>query len=181
MFGSQQLNENIQDEKEAKWGDKSIVDDMKRFYRWFKKAKKYLLVVVLWAVTNVLIAHKVLFFPSGPASPEFFPGNITELDFFLFFAISLTAGLLLADPKRIFFGYIGSMFLSILMMLSMRLLWDFLYSPLFAEAFSKWGWLTIEWIIFKSISLMFRNLFLVPLLSFLGVFLGGVFRSFLRE
>lgn len=180
MSSSQRPIENIQSETEINWGDKSVVDDMKRFYQWLKKKKKYLLVVILWTVANVLIAHKVLFLPTGPASPEFFPGNITELDLFLFFVISLAAGLLLADPKRILFGYIGSMSLSILVMVFMRLFWDILYSPIFGEAFSQWGWLTIEWIIFKSISLMFKNLFLVPLLSFLGVFLGGVFRSFLR-
>lgn len=129
------------------------------------------LVVIGWASAVMLLTVRAMyqFNPARSTTGSF----LNALDLVVLLAVSVVAGIFLADLNRILFGYVGSMVLSILM--------AFIYSTLFdwfvtgaGEVFTEipFGW---EYAFFYAFTRILRTMFpSAMLLAFLGGFVGGI-------
>lgn len=142
-----------------------------RFYDWASDRRKYILVVIAWAACFALITHKIMF---GRIGPPFYTGNLMSTDLVLVFLLSIFAGWFLVGVERVFFGYIGAMILSVLILVFIRTIRDL---QIWGEMYlGVWSWLLT-----RALGIVFTQLFVAILLSFFGVFVGAILTDIIHK
>jgi hypothetical protein len=135
------------------------------------------LAVVGWATTITLLTIIVEYVKPLPLSVTSTSFDVLELAIIL--ATSLAFGLLLVDPVKILYGFIGAMSLSLVMSVIFSSLYD-LYVLGLGEYFSGvaagWEWELVAWLAFLRI---FRITFpSAVILVFAGAMIGGIVSDF---
>ena len=152
-----------------------LIDQLKK--RLTAISMRDILVVVGWAVTLTLmtiIAEYVKPLRIGETKTSF-----EALDLAIIFATSLVFGVFLMDPVKILYGFIGAIFLSVVISIIYSSLYD-LYVLGLGEYFSGvtpgWEWEWVAWLAFLRI---FRITFpTAVILVFAGGMIGGIVSDF---
>ena len=136
-----------------------------------RKKVRDILVVIGWASAIMLLTVRALH-QWNPVSRTI--GSYLDApDLLLLLAVSVVAGIFLADLNRILYGYIGSIALSISIALIYSSVFDWFvigYGEIFSQ--TRFGW---EYAVFYAFAKILRTMFPgVMLLTFLGGFAGGI-------
>ena len=125
-------------EETRQWMQSDVREDIKRLANWLKINRKSILVVLAWGIAMALITSKALWVTYLESPLEFRLGlniswgllNVAEhtprlgpLDYVLFFAVSLVAGLFLADLETALYSYI----MALVVLLSVAFVHAFLF------------------------------------------------------
>lgn len=136
-----------------------------------RKKVRDILVVIGWASAIMLLTVRAAyqFNPRARIIGTF----LDAVDLLVLLAVSVVAGIFLADLNRVLFGYMGSTALSILMALIYTSLFDWFVRGT-GEYLSEtpFGW---EYVVFYAFAKILRTMFPgAMLLTFLGGFVGGI-------
>ena len=185
-------------EETRRWMQSDVRDDIKRFANWLKRNRKSVLVVLVWGIAMALITSKGIWAVYLENPSRFRLGlniswgllNVAEgtprlasLDYVLFIAISLIAGLILNDIEIALYGYIAA----VVVLFSVAFVHAFLFIwfvlPQQGSAIIDPGFITqIMWSAFLTVvRLVFPGVLLITFFSnLLGAFLGDLVQPFAR-
>lgn len=139
---------------------------------------KDMLIIVVWAAGIAAIALKTFY--DNPLAFRYFSqdslfSGLDLINLVLIFIVSAVAGILLVKAETILIGFIGSLALSILLMI----VW-FTLPVITGEVYSPYV-MIMEMFFFRAISVTFRLLFPgIITFGFLGSLLGGFVGEKLR-
>lgn len=132
-----------------------------------------IVMVMAWALT-ISIMTMITEYVKTPR-PGFIETSFDVLDLAIILAISLVLGILLVDPERILYGFIGAISLSLVISLVCSALYDIHVLELgkyYTDLLPGWEWEIVTWLAFFRI---FKLMFPVAILVvFAGGMVGGI-------
>jgi len=154
-----------------------LIDQMKNKLRTM--SMRDILVVMGWAATITLMTI-IAEYAKPPLAGSYAEGTTFDaLDLAIILAMSLVFGIFLVDPVKILYGFIGAIFLSIVISVIYSSLYDLYVLGLgknFSEIVPGWEW---EWVTWFAFFRIFRIMFPAAIvLIFVGGMIGGIVGEF---
>lgn len=134
-----------------------------------------ILAVMGWTATITLMTIIAEYVQPSRQRSSSYGTTFDALDLAIIFATSLVFGMILVDPVKILYGFIGATSLSMVISVICSSLYDLHVLGLgkgFSEAVPGWEWEIVTWIAFLRI---FRIMFPVAIvLILIGGIIGGI-------